>query len=183
MTLCLGIDPDLHTTGIALVELLTDYSPGVPQTYYLRWCGTARVGPQYRRGEAVAPMARAIMEVLRDLWILKMLPVERIVVESQQMYAGVGRSPPADLICLAQVAGAAVGAACSSGQEIEIPVPRKWGGQVPKGTRHDRLAGKVVGFEMCRNEHERDAVGLAVWGLTQGAIPAGSPSSRSAGAT
>lgn len=174
--LALGIDPDLHTTGIAVVESL-------PQSYHLRWVGTARVGDEHKRNAAVGPMAQAMSKILTVLRAKHFVSFNCIVVEGQQFYGGASRSSPADLICLAQAAGAAAGvtAPIFPDSKILMPLPPKWTGGIPKEIRHARLASKVIGFDICRNEHERDAVGLAVWGLSRFAL--GSLESRSAGAT
>lgn len=168
----LGFDPDLHTSGAAIVDgdkLLMVALTSVPS----RVKGTrAALQNAIAAQELMWPMDR----------------VERIAIESPQFYGGgKNKADPADLINLALVSGAAgdLFAKTYPAADIGYVVPRDWKGQVPKHIHHKRICaalgldystdGKrviprwpdsthVVGkITPARAQHVLDAVGLALW--------------------
>ncbi len=141
--IALGIDPDLHTTGIALVERLGEGD------CRLLWTATARVGPEFKRRDAVAPMAVCIQGCLKNR---PSGGCDRVVVEAQSAYLGNSSTPPADLLVLAQITGVAISVAVEHilyevYDRVLVPRPSEWKGNVPKKIHHARLRGKIVGFE------------------------------------
>jgi Holliday junction resolvasome RuvABC endonuclease subunit len=171
----LGIDPDLHHTGLSMVK------DGVPQDLACVTVDRKLVGP-----EAVMAMARALPAALHSL--SKLEPVVA-VVENQQIYTGTqGRARPDDILKLGQVAGAALAAIehvfCVD--KVFFPKPQRWKGSVPKLIHQRRILsrlgwetvetkttvrpkGNPLGFHLAATHwsHVLDAIGLALWGEKQ----------------
>lgn len=152
--IALAVDPDLHTTGVALVESDTD-------GFRVVAIQTVRAGKGLRDEEAVIAMAGELHKALPSLvaW------ADVFAVEGQRIYQQT-RANPMDLIRLAQVAGAAVGLCRST--NVLMPEPAVWKGQLPKDVHHARVRKKCAWDRWEKsNEHERDAVCLAVWRLEE----------------
>lgn len=177
MTLFLGIDPDLHHTGIALLD------------EFGRVLGVECVvlGPKHTGEEAVVLMSRAIGAVIGMINDYKP-GVNNVIVEGQTISFR-QTADPDSIIKLAHVTGACVGAAnelleCA----VRIPKPREWKGQVPKQVHHQRILDRLgwkyelhgspkngyaaptdppVGRKLKAThwKHVVDAIGLGQWGI------------------
>lgn len=182
----LGIDPDLHNTGLALAD--------AHRVYAVR---LVTVDKNLKGEDAVIAMCAALPPVMASLLGSG---VEGIVVEAQELYLG-GDAPkgkPEDLFNLANVTGAALSVVVQ-GPARRRPLPKEWKGQRPKsvhqasvclklGWAFERRADYVVphfhedalvrGYPtpdgadeimpLGNWKHVMDAVGLALWGATKG---------------
>lgn len=172
----LGIDPDLHHAGVALVD---DGKKLVAVRCPI-------VSTNFKGAEAVVEMARSMELVLTDLFQTYGEP-NTVIVEGQDSYLG-SKVKPLDLLHLALAAGVAIGIvrACWSRPRIECPKPVTWKGSVPKHIHQKRIL-RSVGIAYVPQEtptrilklpevdgmaqinkrhliHVIDAMGLAVWG-------------------
>ena len=180
-----GIDPDLHTTGIAFVA---DHFGEEPYLWY-----AARVkSTKSKQHQAVIDMAAA----LRVQFSAENLPIKctGFAVEAQEMYHGKTQNPRS-IMLLANAAGCAL-------QQLGVqypvayarfPRPSEWKGQVPKHVKQARDFKKLgIEFTIRGNvakdsaycvptrltgvanahieslsygdwKHVGDAVGLALW--------------------
>lgn len=177
--LFMGIDPDLHHTGIAVVDELC------------RVIGVECVvlGSKHTGEEAVILMSRAIGAVIG--MIRDHSPgVNNVVVEGQTISFR-QTADPDSIIKLAHVTGACVGAANELLEcHLRIPKPREWKGQVPKQVHQQRTLNYLgwtyelhgspknayaspvdppVGKKLKAThwKHVVDAIGLALWGIEQ----------------
>lgn len=175
----LGIDPDLHSTGIALVEN--------GKTVLAVRCPL--VSSNFRKEAAVVQMAGAMEIILAELFSEYGKP-DVCAVESQKVYLK-SRVRPQDLIDLSKVAGVAIGLvrAYYSAVRIECIGSKTWKGDVPKPISQKRILRSVgipfepgtvptkilrlpegIGFEKLTTKAQMidviDAIGLAVWGST-----------------
>jgi len=179
VTLALGIDPDLHHAGVALVR---DGSKLVAVR-----CPT--IASHFRGGDAVVQMAGALNIALVEL-IAEYGEPDVCAVESQQSYLG-SKVKPQDLIHLGQMAGGSVYMlrALLFGVRIELPKPSAWKGTVPKDIHQKRILSMVGipyepgskptkilrlpegrGFEGIKRSnlsHVIDSIGLASWACSQ----------------
>lgn len=179
MTLALGIDPDLHHAGVALVR---DGSKLVAVR-------CPRIASHFRGGDAVVKMAGALNLALTELLSDYGEP-DICAVESQQSYLG-SHVRPQDLINLGQMAGGSVYMlrALLLQTRIELPKPAAWKGTIPKDIHQKRILRCVgIPFESGSKptriltlpdvdglravkptylEHVIDAIGLACWASSQ----------------
>jgi len=170
-----GIDPDLHNLGFALVDA---------EGHVLK-VNVVRVPKSFKGEEAVAEMISEAPRNL-DFWV----PEEvcrrgfTAAIEGQQIYYGKSQVRPDSLLLLAQVAGAAACAMRICGAStIILPRPRKWKGEVPKPIHQARILSrlgwaykKTQGYSYPTDppkhlgslrpeewKHVVDAIGLALW--------------------
>lgn len=190
-TLVIGVDPDLHTTALAVV-----YAD--QQGDRLMRVGTLRVPRSVTQDRAVVESCRQI-SVLFHQWIdaeIQRCTAKRIAVfvEGQQIYTMGRTGNPNDIAKLAQVAGAAAVVAWAScyphEPSLSMPAPHRWKGTVPKdihqaricawlGFKHSRVRKHIIlpeipyrvdGAESLNQGdwfHVLDAVGIACWGLRE----------------
>lgn len=175
----IGVDPDLHHTGWALVE------PGRVVS-----CGVIRIAGRFRGAEAAVQMCRVLGVELRP----RREEASSAVVEGQQVYSrSQSRADPKNLLHLATVSGAVI---ATLRTPTYLPTPRQWKGSVPKAIHQGRVLSELEGpWEFTRPANRRngvivtkyplgiwqgskaptatdwkhvvDAIGLAVWGLNQ----------------
>lgn len=174
----LGVDPDLHHAGIALVD---DGCKVIAVRCPL-------VSGDLRGAGACVEMARAMQADLFELFAAYGRP-DVAIVEGQEMYLG-SRVRPQDLLHLALSAGIAAGIVRAAWDDtrIEIPKPKTWKGDIPKHVHQKRVLRSVgipfvagsnpvkmvavpkiegfAGIRPSRLTHVIDAIGLAVWGST-----------------
>ena len=174
----LGVDPDLHHAGLALVD--------DGKTVIAVRC--SQVSSDLRGTTSCVEMARAMQEDLFELFAAYGRP-DVAIVEGQEMYLG-SRVRPQDLLHLALAAGMAAGIvrAAWADTRIEVPKPKTWKGDIPKHIHQKRVLRSVgIQFEGGSNPvrilrlpetdgfagikkphliHVIDAIGLAVWGST-----------------
>lgn len=172
--ICLGIDPDLHNTAIALIN----------GDYEVLDLAIASIPSKYTGIEAKLKM----MEILENIIGLAMSPYDDIdlcVVEGQQKYFGTSAARTKDLIDLAHVSGAAAAYCISFNPErISMPVPATWKGSIPKPIHQERILKRLkwspkrtatyaypttppaayLDFTKTHWKHLVDAIGLAIWG-------------------
>jgi len=172
----LGIDPDLHNTGIA--TLLGSQ---------VREVAVARVSRRLKGRDAVLAMVDSIASTVGLLTDA----VELVVVEGQVIYLGKTKNPMS-ILHLAQVAGGALRSGFARSKLL--PEPREWKGSVPKQIHQARVltelgwaferrgtvkdgycvptsAPNVFGAGALRPsdwKHVTDAIGLALWGYEKG---------------
>lgn len=166
--ICLGIDPGMHFTGLAVC------SPGKVEAVRI-----VRVARTVTGVDAVVEMIVKLSDAINE--ILSASPsVDYYCVEGQQKYVGAGAAPE-DLLRLALVAGAAVSLSMELGKDGikgSVPLPREWKGNVPKKIHNERVLsrlgltpdtfGSLPGAEEIKaseREHVIDAVGLAQWAI------------------
>lgn len=170
-----GADPDLHTTGIALIDEHDQLTNA--------WCVRAK-GKQDRDGSAA--MCQAIyawrMTQFLDFSIAA-------AVEGQELYRGTGKGDTKnsrDILFLAPISGALmVVLTAFSGKELSplyFPAPGGWKGQTPKQIKQARILERAklkykmsgsqddgycyplsTSFDIKQTEwkHVTDAIGLA----------------------
>ena len=193
--LVLGIDPDLHNTGLALADATRVYAVGLVQ-----------VGKGLKGEDAVRAMcgriAHDLESFVEDYYdeVGERYHEFLCVVEGQQLYLGgqKKKSKPEDLLNLANVTGAALAASAFCGFETLRPLPREWKGEVPKAVHQARTCLRYGWPHTAKTEycipnfvpghaswltkprgldeivpvsnwkHAMDAVGLAYWGATKG---------------
>lgn len=169
----LGIDPDTKVSGLAIVI------DGV-----LRKVGVVDIRHHKLKGTAAAGVMGGYLSKL----ITELGPVSHLVVEGQQIYSN-GRADGNNLLTLALVSGACLGAGQWTAAQVTCPKPRDWKGQRPKGASQSAILDKV-GWEYEFHGSRRpptvtkippeveqigtipkahmkeviDAVGLALWG-------------------
>ena len=190
----LGIDPDLHNTGMAIACLDK-----------IHWVGVAEVDKGFKEAGAVPPMMERVRYLMRVAWEFLLnesglcifnpeeAGFDRVVIEGQH-YNAQRDADPNDLIHLAQVAGAAGGVATQWEILPLVPRPQEWKGSVPKPIHQARILARlgldykkvkthaypidklqmtgISGAHGMRSKdwkHVVDAMGLALWGLTSGA--------------
>ena len=181
--LALGIDPDLHHAGLALVE-----SPTGGNRPKVVWTGVA-LAPRKLKSYAAA----AALEWPRLPWndtdgFGRLLighehtfgEVDILVVEGQRIYP---HSPvdPEDLMHLAFAAGCALQQYQDGALAKDVPHPQQWKGSIPKPVAHARILSRCIiipeAAELLAGPHKShvtDAIGLALWGLgLPGAIQQG----------
>lgn len=173
----LGFDPDLHNSGLAIVER-------TPEGKFVVLHAQIISVPAALKGDAAV---RAMIAAL-PLWQVDYgdLFYGSAVVEGQEAYRGAqaNRATPDVLIRLAHVAGAALRL-----YDGEIVAPKVWKGQVPKDIKQARICSKL-GWDYVKHSgwveptfissnpaanfpaikgkqwsHVLDAIGLAIWKL------------------
>lgn len=163
----LGIDPDLHHAGIALVMRGPDRKGICPTTAV---AAAPSKTTSYTAAGVVGESAGAIFGALA-----RTHNVGRIVVEGQRIYLG-GKSAPEDIMHLAFAAGALLLAARIAWPEAEwwIVEPQAWTGSVPKEIHQARTRTRVAFDEAAlidlngrHASHVTDAAGLAWFGLEE----------------
>ncbi|MCP4897869.1 MAG: crossover junction endodeoxyribonuclease RuvC [bacterium] len=136
MKVSLGIDPDLHDTGLALCA--SDRVLAV---------GVVRVARKLTGDAAVLRMSKALAEYIPP-WMAQLqghegfnpAALDALVVEGQELYL-VKTGNPDSILRLAQVAGAALSVAQAVGDPTTalIPRPKTWKGTVPKDIHQARM--------------------------------------------
>jgi len=146
MSYIASVDPGKHACGVA-VWMAPNSSQGI---YQLLWAGYVKnpfkSEPGKERAERWGDMARMIAGVL-GRW--KEWGVS-LVLEIPKVYPGIHDEDPNDLIDLAGVQGAIVGA---TGFPVEwSPLPQEWKGQLPKEVSERRVESKLQPEEKKRIE-------------------------------
>jgi Holliday junction resolvasome RuvABC endonuclease subunit len=159
--LVLGIDPDLHHAGVAVVK--QDGSVIVD--------GVVLTSDKLTANDAVASQIDQGVRWMRSIYD-DAPRIGRIVVESQRNYPGKHRHEnPDDLIRLGQVAGALATAALQTWHQAEVWIvdPHAWKGSIRKEIMHQRIAARILehGFTVLgpHRSHVLDAIGLALFGM------------------
>jgi hypothetical protein len=173
----LGLDPDLHNTGLAVV----DEEGLVAHVEIIRtakcFIGEEAVQKMIQELARRLPMLMGTLDIIPDPEYLS------CTVEGQQIYLGTGAARPDSLLLLAQVAGAAAGILAPFCGHLTLPRPRKWKGSVPKPIHQARILGRM-GWSYKKGQgytiptappahltklkpeewkHVVDAIGLAQW--------------------
>ena len=180
--ICLGVDPDLHNTGWALVE--SGDSPVVLAV------GVAKVSGRYKGTDAIVRMSKSFYS---SVLISDLDDPDLVVVEGQEIYVGKSKARHSDILSLAQAAGVCLGLLAHCYPSL-LPKPKEWKGEVPKQTHQSRVLQKLHGdwtWEKIGSQkdgycnvtsapshlstlnktawkHVIDAIGLACWGLSKG---------------
>lgn len=164
MTFYLGIDPDLHHTGVAVLG---------PEEGIV--C-TALVHGRAKGEQANILMAESIARVINDDYARHDCYMRYVaVVESQRIRPG-SKVNPQDIVMLAQAAGAAVGACVRfiPTADISLVEPQDWKGSIPKEAHHAVIRdhfGLTEGQFGKHESHLLDAIGLAAWGQLRDLLP------------
>ncbi|MEK7862878.1 MAG: hypothetical protein AAB295_06390 [Chloroflexota bacterium] len=162
----LGIDPDTHHAGLALVS-----APRVERL------AVGAIDRGARGFAAAAGVADAVAEELLR-WVDELRPhVARIVIESQRIYPGArSKARPEDILRLGWAAGGILVAARLAfpnvpPEEVWIVEPRTWCGTVGKSISQRRIRARLLWTPGCdalmraqHKSHVTDAAGLAAWG-------------------
>ena len=170
----LGIDPDLHHTGIAVCDAQGTVM-GVE---------CCMIPGKLKGEDAVIAMTRAISGSIANMVdCLEAEAFESVAVEGQHISF---RTPnPTDILHLAHITGAAIGVVNEMiAARLYIPAPKDWKGQVPKivhqrklleelGWPHQSYGDQKSGYTIPTNppvgkmlkqthwKHVVDAIGLA----------------------
>ena len=169
----LGIDPDLHRTGWAVVSDGSDEGPGIVSA------GVLSVPRKLRGMDAVEAMIDAVVTASGGVWS-ELIP-DHVVIESQHYIDRRSAVKIQDILNLALVSGAA--GACMAdalwNPGWSFASPLTWTKGMPKKTRHNRH--RVIDFKMTDAElasvarcpesaliHVWDAAGMALWWLATG---------------
>ena len=180
MKTAIGIDPDLHTTAVAVVQRVDE------GFFVLESAVIVRIDRMFGGLVAVKQMCSELHLFFSTCG----LQTDFAIVEGQQQYRGRTKSPQ-DITYLAQVAGACLAGVNAVTEHVILVNPPQWKGQVPKqihqartyakmgwgaeargglrtGYSIPRLAGVTPrGIQSTDWKHLGDAVGLALWGLEQ----------------
>jgi len=130
----LGIDPDTQASGWAIIEDGPKVvKAGCVNTKHLKLRGLEAATQQGKK------LARLIDSLSSE--------VDGVIIESQQKYNLSYRNNvnPNNLITLAYVSGAAVGAARNI-ESVRLVKPREWKGNVSKGATHRRIINQLEGW-------------------------------------
>ena len=148
----LGIDPDMHSTGIAAIRDWKGKQPFLLHASCVKAKGA-------KSGEAVVAMCAAI----RDHWLESILisPPGRCVafaVEGQEMYLGKTKNPRS-IMYLAAAAGAALHECIAQypAAYARFPRPGEWKGQVPKHICQSRVFTKLGLSYVVKGNTEKDS--------------------------
>lgn len=190
MKYCIGCDPDLHSTAIALVQ-----RDPASEEFKVLAATVVRTSTDKKRNRAVEELINKRRHKINEFY--RSVEIEedpRCVIESQEMvYSSRSGANPRDLLPIATVTGVMAQYLADYCLEVVLPLPSEWKGQVPKAVNHARTAsllgwetktmgGKkpylcpVSGHEEIRLtgkvnpgdwKHLMDAIGLAIWGLKQ----------------
>lgn len=131
-----SIDPGLAKVAVAIWNSERDFA--------LEWAGLVLCdhSPGTERAQKWREMAEAVFPWL---WMHGGEPLD-MVVEVPQVYGGVHKEDPNDLLDLTGVLGAIVGGqACNS--VAWSPLPREWKGQLPKEITQSRVDAKLSALE------------------------------------
>jgi len=160
----LGIDPDLHHTGWAIVsKSLEPLAASI-----------IRIPSKMTGEEAEIEMIYTLMGSLPA--ICREWSPEIVVVESQRIYPH-SKSRPNDILRLARIAGAC-SVLCLSGPEVKLFLPPpQMGKSIKKEVLQARAQAKLskpIESLACWDQvraserpHALDALTFAVWGLTE----------------
>ena len=129
-----GIDPDLHSTGIAF--LCSDVSVvGNPTWLYF-------VGCVKNKGKTHQSAVIAMGKALKKFFIFGGLPDDCLAfaTEAQELYLG-GTKNPRSILWLANTAGSTLQSALFRYPKAEhyFPRPAEWKGQLPKHVKQGRI--------------------------------------------
>lgn len=134
----IGIDPDLHTTGVAAIR---DWKGERPFLLHVS-CVKAKGA---KDNQAVIAMGVAI----RDHWLDSILispprSCVAVAVEGQELYLG-GTKNPRSIMFLAAAAGCALHEVVAQypAAHTRFPRPSEWKGQVPKHICQSRVFSKL----------------------------------------
>lgn len=165
MTIALGIDPDLHHTGWAVVRSNGTLEPLA--------ASIIRIPGSLTGEDAEIEMIYALMGALPG--ICREWSPDIIVVESQRIYPH-SRSRPNDILRLARIAGAAAASCMYPRRKLYLPPPQM-GKTIKKEVLQARAQAKLSGpidsacgwnqARAAERPHVLDAVTFAVWGLTE----------------
>lgn len=168
----IGIDPDLHTTAIAVADLEK-----------VRHLEVVRVPSKLKGHDAVLAMAQESRRVCMIEHAVEAIPV----IESQRVYSRHDKANPNSLILLAQVTGAFLNDLENTWGGAQLVYPQDWKGQQDKYinqgftykhygweyTIHDNPKNKkdwycvpeIEGFDVRDSDwkHLGDALGIALW--------------------
>lgn len=154
-----AIDPDLHKLAMVLVKFYTDGDFEILEARIFK------VSAEFKGADAVTMMAHELCIFSSEGM------VDALVIESQEQYLKSGKRP-ADLIKLAQVAGAALCAFIDKSEDVQLVRPADWKGQVEKRIMHNRIKSwydgaidEILKDFPARGEHSHliDAFGMAYW--------------------
>jgi hypothetical protein len=142
--LCIGIDPDLHSSGIAFVAEDTGELVGVAVLREI-------VKKKGREACVEAAVRIAGFQKLEYPFYPFIWETEwpdsifaAAAVEGQEaVYAAKHGAGPRPLILLAHVSGAWLNALAPMTANLYLPAPAEWKGQVPKHIKQGRIAAKI----------------------------------------
>jgi hypothetical protein len=168
----IGIDPDLHCTGIAVIDAEGKCIAA----------GKAAIKRSLTGRDACLAMTREIQLVMTDLLPQIGLAGWTITVEGQEIYRGKSKTiNPRAIMLLATIAGAGL---TLPAVERYFPSPQEWKGSVPKSVHQARVLSrqawevvtngeycypKHLPFDLSKGDwkHVTDAIGLAEHGREQ----------------
>jgi hypothetical protein len=180
----IGVDPDLHSSGVAIVNVVWSEPPIAPMRIVSAWAKLVEIPTRLIGVAAADAMVNALAEdpfarAVHDGQVL-------LIAEGQQVYPDedMKRSEliakANDLLRLAQVTGGAQAIATGRGWHQRSVLPSTWKQQKGKDVHQkvhipDRFAGVPVTIGghytfdnyPARFNHAIDALGLAQWGAVE----------------
>jgi len=188
---CLGIDPDLHDTALAILELNTEaiLNGLVSKTQTLPTIldlTTASISSDFTGQEAVIKMIIALEHEISTF--IGLHSIDLCIIEGQQKYFGTSPARIEDIIQGAHISGAAAAYFIANTRDsaLIIPTPNTWKGSIPKSIHQARIINSLgwkvkkikshsyplnppekFQFTSEKWKHIIDAIGLAWWGLKQ----------------
>lgn len=176
----IGVDPDLHSTAIAVVSF---DGPAIGVVH----AATMVVPSRFREREAAVQSATRMAQFV-DTALMNTPPLGAysIAVEAQHVHGRATKVDPADLINLALVSGAALSCLRGLGK-LTCPNPSTWDGGFGKDTVQGRAYRKLgwpcrlhrtksgawcipqppgnrwADFGVTEWKHVGDAIALAIW--------------------
>jgi Holliday junction resolvasome RuvABC endonuclease subunit len=185
----IGIDPDLHNTGWAMVTAEWT-TPRTAATKYTELSGGLLSVKSSLRGLDAANASITRLAELITPYDFDAAQPPVLVAEGQQVYPDpdadraeiIGKAN--DLLMLAQVTGAALGIAIKRGCSAHAVLPRTWKGQKKKEPHQLHLLSQVCGLGLAgatldghlisklpqKYNHAMDAVGIALWAAEQASM-------------
>ena len=122
----LAFDPDTRATGWAYLK-----------EGKITAVGIIRLSKKFSGQRAASVMAGKVNSEIRSMPF-----VDLGIVEGQQIYRN-GKADGNNLLKLAAVSGACLGALMFKAARVEFPVPRTWKGQAPKGVHQARVLSEL----------------------------------------
>lgn len=165
MTIALGLDPDLHHTGWAVVRSNGTLEPLA--------ASIIRIPGSLTGEDAEIEMIYQLMGTLPA--ICREWNPDIVVVESQRIYPH-SKSRPNDILRLARIAGACAASCMYPRRKLYLPPPQM-GKTIKKEVLQARTQAKLscgvdaaCGWSQVKvseQSHALDALTFAVWGLTE----------------
>lgn len=140
--ICIGVDPDLHASGVAFIDFDTGALVGVAVCRGLK--------KNKGREACVDAACYARLFINKEMSFLDFFynkpswECKGAAVEGQEaVYAATHGAGPRPLILLAHVSGAWLASLCPIVNRLYLPAPAEWKGQTPKHIKQGRILASL----------------------------------------